>query len=119
MDLYSLTSIFNIVWLAPGEKFLPGNVKEFLQHVHAEKSKASKANLKYIKPQYYAEFDDFPPEMIVEHKRWDQRNKRMFDHRQILIDYIINLPVGARSLNWNLVTNEDIGTLIIFNNIMS
>ena len=33
-----------LVWLAPGEKFMPSSVTDFLHHVHAEKSKTPVKN---------------------------------------------------------------------------
>ena len=37
-----------LVWLAPNEKFLPGNVKTFLSNVHAEREKLSSQKIKDI-----------------------------------------------------------------------
>ena len=113
-----------LVWLAPGEKYMPGDVTEFLQHVHAEKTKANdKNNLnnnnnynnldenEYINPEQYYYYYDMENELSVfdDTRRWDRRNKRNFKDHNTLIDYITGLPVGENSENWFLVTNDQIG----------
>lgn len=40
---------------------------------------------------------------------WERRNKRTYQDENMLVDYIIDMPVGENSENWNLVTNDDLG----------
>lgn len=40
---------------------------------------------------------------------WERRNKRTYHDENLLMDYIIDMPVGENSENWNLVTNDDLG----------
>lgn len=106
-----------LVWLAPGEKFMPGNVNDFLRYVHAEKSTTTASVVPNKVPEeilelgeeYYYEVDNsltgegngqLPPA---------QRNKRTFREKKKLQDYVIDLPIGQRSLNWFLVSNDNIG----------
>lgn len=95
---------------------MPGDVTEFLHHVHAEKAK--------IKPHpdeqmltddlvehYYYDTDNelntiLSPQLP---NRWERRHKRTFKDKNYLLDYIIDLPVGEHSNNWFLVTNDDVG----------
>lgn len=42
---------------------------------------------------------------------WERRNKRTYQDENLLVDYIIDMPVGENSENWNLVTNDDLGEL--------
>lgn len=100
---------------------MPGDVTEFLQHVHAEKSKPSSTPLNEVNYEhlddeivrYYESENELnkiarrdgmePP------NQWENRNKRTFKDRNFLLDYIIDLPIGRRSANWFLVTNDDVG----------
>uniref|UniRef100_A0A1B0DFK0 Uncharacterized protein n=1 Tax=Phlebotomus papatasi TaxID=29031 RepID=A0A1B0DFK0_PHLPP len=43
---------------------------------------------------------------------WDRRNQRTFRGENLLVDYIIDMPVGEKSENWFLVTNDDIEDLL-------
>lgn len=109
-----------LVWLAPGEKFMPGNVNDFLRYVHAEKSTTGTSTLPSKVPEeilelgeeYYYEVDN---SLTVDGEGNGQltppvqRNKRMFREKQKLKDYVIDLPIGQRSLNWFLVSNDNIG----------
>ncbi len=109
-----------LVWLSPGEKFMPGDVTEFLQHVHAEKNKPSSTPLNEVNYEYlddeivrYYESENELNKIArrdgKEPNQWEKRNKRMFKDRNFLLDYIIDLPIGHRSANWFLVTNDDVG----------
>lgn len=40
---------------------------------------------------------------------WERRNKRTYHDENLLMDYIIDMPVGENSENWNLVTNDELG----------
>lgn len=102
-----------LVWLAPGEKFMPGDVTEFLPHVHAEKAKF-KLNMDdqtataadELMHQYYYDTDN---EFSTILSQISSRHKRTFKERNHLLRYIIDLPVGQHSNNWFLVTNDEIG----------
>lgn len=43
-------------------------------------------------------------------QNWERRNKRTYREDNLLMDYIIDMPIGENSENWFLVTNDDIGT---------
>lgn len=98
---------------------MPGDVTEFLQHVHAEKAK--------IKPTtdeqeiadeeqlfYYDTDNELSTILTQEQNQWERRHKRMFKDNNYLRNYIIDLPIGEHSSNWNLVTNDDIGMIFFF-----
>lgn len=104
-----------LVWLAPNEKFMPGDVTEFLQHVHAEKAKfkspaaTKETSTAYDDEQiYYYNTDNEFSTILGQDPAttWERRNKRMFN-------YIIDLPLGDYSSDWYLVTNDAIGKLSI------
>lgn len=112
-----------LVWLAPNEKFMPGDVTDFLQHVHAEKAKKPKngnaANLHDQQFQsddgddeqlYYYETANELNVILSQQDRhpWERRHKRMYKDNY-LFNYIIDLPIGEHSSNWFLVTNDNIG----------
>lgn len=40
---------------------------------------------------------------------WEGRNKRLYYDQSLFMEYIIGMPVGDTSENWNLVTNDDLG----------
>lgn len=112
-----------LVWLAPNEKFMPGDVTEFLQHVHAEKVKISKNNGNTQDQQFQT--DDGDDEQLYYYETanelnvilsqqdrhpWERRHKRMYKDNY-LFNYIIDLPIGEHSSDWYLVTNDNIGML--------
>lgn len=108
-----------LVWLAPNEKFMPGDVNEFLQHVHAEKMKKTKnARDQPLQSDdgddeqlYYYETANELNVLLSQpdHQHpWERRHKRMYKDNY-LFNYIIDLPIGEHSLNWFLVTNDNIG----------
>lgn len=88
---------------------MPGDVTEFLQHVHAEKAKSKKT---IDEPSYedidnmisyYDTANEFSTILGQETPNtWERRDKRMFN-------FIIDLPLGEYSSNWYLVTNDAIG----------
>uniref|UniRef100_A0A1B0CV26 Vacuolar protein sorting-associated protein 62 n=1 Tax=Lutzomyia longipalpis TaxID=7200 RepID=A0A1B0CV26_LUTLO len=101
-----------LVWLAPGEKFLPSAVTDFLHHVHAEKSRA-KEKIKAPPPPPTPELELSDNNIRRNgHDAWEKRNKRTFRGENLLVDYIIDMPVGENSENWFLVTNDDIEDLL-------
>lgn len=111
---------------------MPGDVTDFLQHVHAEKAKKSKnapANHKHNNIAYDQTFqsDDGDDEQLYYYETanelnvilsqqdrhpWERRHKRMYKDNY-LFNYIIDLPIGEHSSNWFLVTNDNIGMIII------
>lgn len=120
-----------MVWLAPGEQFMPGNVNDFLHHVHAEKGQKPSTNkdepVDLNDDIYYYEVGNgnelssiVPPDADIANvgdHEWPapvRRNKRMFKDNNFLLDYIIDLPIGKRSLNWFLVTNDKIGNIGVY-----
>lgn len=92
---------------------MPGDVTEFLQHVHAEKGKF-KSNVATKETStayddddeqiYYYNTDNEFSTILGQDPAttWERRNKRMFN-------YIIDLPLGDYSSDWYLVTNDAIG----------
>jgi hypothetical protein len=104
-----------LVWLAPNEKFLPGNVKTFLSNVHAEREKLSSQKIKdigenlskyshYYEDLVYYEGTDTKSNSAVQ----NNRKRRNFD-KDTSLEYIFELPIDDASENWFLVTNEEIG----------
>lgn len=108
-----------LVWLAPGEQFMPGNVNDFLRYVHAEKSTTTTKTeavpskvpdeILELAEEYYYEVDNSLAGDANGQMPPVERNKRMFREKKTLKDYVIDLPIGQRSLNWFLVTNDNIG----------
>lgn len=158
-----------LVWLAPGEKYMPSSVTDFLHHVHAEKLKTPTKKKYPTKAGDQVEEDgtggdgddddigdrDNEHELYLLHQHqqqlsekltaqlmrqqqlkrerlhpvsanrrtsdsqaassgihlnpWERRNKRTYQDENMLVDYIIDMPVGENSENWNLVTNDDLG----------
>ncbi|XP_055598095.1 uncharacterized protein LOC129747772 [Uranotaenia lowii] len=109
-----------LVWLAPNEKFLPGSVSTFLEHVHAEKAKIvtvypgneiSDVSELNQYPQYYDlenELTYYDPTV----RQAGNRNKRNFRDPSTSLDLLFDLPIGNESKNWYLVTNNDVEELI-------
>lgn len=112
-----------LVWLAPNEKFMPGDVNDFLHHVHAEKAKynvkdaqaSEQASLSSAldntdEQLFYYDVDNELSPLVTQSypMPWDRRHKRMFKD-DYLLNYIIDLPVGEHSADWFLVTNDNIG----------
>ncbi|XP_039432743.1 uncharacterized protein LOC120415324 [Culex pipiens pallens] len=110
-----------LVWLAPNEKYLPGSVTTFLEHVHAEKAKIvtvypgselqDVSELHHYSPYYYDnenELTYYDPTV----RQARNRNKRNFRDPATSLDLLFDLPIGNESKNWYLVTNNDIDELI-------
>lgn len=106
-----------LVWLAPNEKFMPGDVTDFLQHVHAEKAKKPHRHDQTFQSDdgddeqlYYYETANELNVLLSQQDRnpWERRHKRMYKDNY-LFNYIIDLPIGEHSSNWFLVTNDNIG----------
>lgn len=107
------------MWLAPNEKYLPGNVKTFLANVHAEREKPNSQRIKDIGDNlskyshyyedlvYYEEADASNKGTSVQ----NNRKRRNFD-RDTSLEYIFELPIDDASENWFLVTNEELGKLL-------
>lgn len=103
---------------------MPGDVTDFLQHVHAEKAKKPKnANTVNAHDQQQFDSDDGDDEQLYYYETanelnailsqqdrhpWERRHKRMYKDNY-LFNYIIDLPIGEHSSNWFLVTNDNIG----------
>lgn len=95
---------------------MPGDVTEFLQHVHAEKAKPHPHQEPYVAGDdddaqlYYYETSNELNTLLAQSDRhpWQHRHERMFKDNYLL-NYIIDLPIGEHSSNWHLVTNDNIG----------
>lgn len=110
-----------LVWLAPNEKFMPGDVTEFLQHVHAEKAKYHPHQEPYAvygdddddRLYYYETANELNAILAQpEQQQWQHRHQRMYKDNY-LFNYIIDLPIGEHSSNWHLVTNDNIGRFTV------
>lgn len=99
---------------------MPGNVKEFLRHVHAEKGKFysndaqidEQINVDDVDEQlfYYDAADELNVIPTESNKNsWEKRHLKIYDKHEYLFNHIIDFPIGAHSLNWFLVTNNNIG----------
>lgn len=101
---------------------MPGNVNNFLRYVHAEKSVTGTPAVPSKVPEeilelgeeYYYEVDNSLNGGAEGNGQLPaaERNKRMFREKKKLQDYVIDLPIGQRSLNWFLVSNDNIGKKI-------
>ncbi|XP_058458762.1 uncharacterized protein LOC131435168 [Malaya genurostris] len=109
-----------LVWLAPNEKYLPGSVSTFLEHVHAEKAKivtvypgneiSDVSELSHYPYNYDNENELTYYDPTVRQAR--NRNKRNFRDPATSLDLLFDLPIGNESKNWYLVTNNEIEELI-------
>lgn len=99
------------MWLAPNEKFLPGNVKTFLANVHAEREKPSSQKIKDIGDNLSHYYEDLVYYDGNDSRSATQNNRkrRNFD-KDTSLEYIFELPIDDASENWFLVTNEELGT---------
>uniref|UniRef100_A0A182W869 Uncharacterized protein n=1 Tax=Anopheles minimus TaxID=112268 RepID=A0A182W869_9DIPT len=108
-----------LVWLAPNEKYMPGDVSKFLEHVHAEEAKVVTVypgneiteldDLKHYDDGMTNELSYYDP---VDQRLGRFRNKRNFKDPSVSLDLLFNFPIGNESKNWYLVTNNDIEELI-------
>lgn len=112
-----------LVWLAPNEKFLPGDVRTFLSNVHAEREKQGNKKIKDIgdnlsKYSHYYQNDVFEdliyyegvdkPAVVGASTVQNNRKRRNFD-KDTSLEYIFELPIDDASENWYLVTNDELG----------
>ncbi|KAG5672685.1 hypothetical protein PVAND_002795 [Polypedilum vanderplanki] len=108
-----------LVWLAPNEKFLPGDVKTFLSNVHAEREKPNSQKIKDIgdnlsKYSHYYEdlvYYDGKTNAKIGIMAQNNRRRRNFD-KDTSLEYIFELPIDNASENWFLVTNEELDNLM-------
>lgn len=116
-----------LVWLAPNEKYLPGDVRTFLTHVHAEREKPGSHKIKDIgdnlgKYSHYYQNDGFEdliyyegvgvPSSIGGATTQNNRKRRNFD-KDTSLEYIFELPIDDASENWYLVTNDELGKVMV------
>lgn len=112
-----------LVWLAPNELFLPGNVKTFLTNVHAEREKNGDKKIKDIgdnlgKYSHYYQNDAFEdliyyeeaPEQAEGAAVQNNRKRRNFE-KDTSLEYIFELPIDDASEDWYLVSNDNLGEL--------
>lgn len=123
-----------LVWLAPNEKYLPGDVRTFLSNVHAEREKQGNKKIKDIgdnlgKYSHYYQNDGFEDliyyeEVSVSEKSaaaamiQNNRKRRNFD-RDTSLEYIFELPIDDASENWFLVTNDELGKGMVHDRYIS
>lgn len=116
-----------LVWLAPNEKFLPGDVNTFLTKVHAEREKHSNKKIKDIgdnlgKYSHYYQtngfedliyYEEIPlPENEATATVQNNRKRRNFD-KDTSLEHIFELPIDDASENWFLVTNDELGKAMV------
>lgn len=112
------------MWLAPNEQFLPGNVKTFLTHVHAEREKNGDKKIKDIgdnlgKYSHYYQNDAFEdliyyeeaPEQTEGVPAVQNNRKRRNFEKDTSLEHIFELPIDDASENWYLVSNDNLGEL--------
>lgn len=126
-----------MVWLAPGELFMPGNVNDFLRNVHAEKSTMAAASqqtadilnvddmLLYELDREIGQSEEaesqrlamlsstpMPPTDGQHHPPdWHHRQPQPVP-RSVRMERVIDLPIGRRSLDWFLTANGDVDALL-------
>lgn len=104
------------MWLAPNEKFLPGDVKTFLANVHAEREKPNTKKIKDIGDNYSHYYEDLVYYEGSSSKSGtmvpSNRKRRNFE-KDTSLEYIFELPIDSQSENWFLVTNEQLGEDLI------
>lgn len=120
-----------LVWLAPGEQFMPGNVNDFLRNVHAEKSTVAASSVL----QQTADILDVSDDVLLYEldreignseeaaEGGEHRNKNNDASRSLRPDNnyeapplrapfrmerVIDLPIGKRSVDWYLTANGDV-----------
>lgn len=113
------------MWLAPNEKFLPGDVRTFLTNVHAEREKQGSQAIKDIgdnlgKYSHYYQNNGFEDLIYYEGvaapsaggATQNNRKRRNFD-KDTSLEYIFELPIDDASENWFLVTNDELGKVTV------
>lgn len=106
--------------MAPNEKYLPGAVATFLEHVHAEKAKIvtvypGNEISDVSELNHYSYYYDNENELTYYDptvRQAGSRNKRNFRDPATSLDRLFDLPIGNESKDWYLVTNNDIEELI-------
>lgn len=100
-----------LVWLAPNEKYLPGDVRTFLANVHAEREKPNNKKIKDV-GENYSQYEDLVYYDGSSSKSGtmvsNNRKRRNFE-KDTSLEYIFDLPIDEASENWFLVTNEELG----------
>lgn len=99
-----------LVWLAPNEKFLPGDVKTFLANVHAEREKPNTKKIKDIGENYeqYEDLVYYGSTAKTGTMVSNNRKRRNFE-KDTSLEHIFELSIDDASENWFLVTNEELG----------
>lgn len=106
---------------------MPGNVKTFLSHVHAEREKPSNKKIKDIgdnlgKYSQYYKNNGFEDLIYYESSNREaptgtkttaqsSRKRRNFDKKETSLEFIFELPINDASENWYMVTNEELGRI--------
>lgn len=103
-----------LVWLAPGEKFMPSSTTVFLKNVHAERGKKSTNNIHDIseitdlnKYSYYYYYND-ENELTYYDPIVNNRNKRNYRDKNVIFS-ALDMTMGEKSEEWFLVTNDNVG----------
>lgn len=124
-----------MVWLAPGEQFMPGNVNDFLRNVHAEKSTVAAASVLHQTADILDVSDDvllYELDREIGHSEEQQQHmpassgvagatqqtvKEAVKMKTAswsspirVFERVIDLPIGKRSQDWFLTTNADVDT---------
>lgn len=104
-----------LVWLAPGEQFMPGDVDDFLKHVHPELPQAKPPGVQAIydlneHPDKYFEYmNDIKELHELQSNLITNRIKRNYRNPSNGKDGL--LPIGEDSEKWFLVSNKAIEEL--------
>lgn len=93
-----------LVWLAPGERFMPSDVNEFLRHVHVHEQENS--NIK----KYFAKFLKGTRYQVEENP--SKKDFQILDRNFIYNDFINNPSFQEISEKSYLVTNNEIDELL-------
>jgi hypothetical protein len=101
---------------------MPGDVRVFLSNVHAEREKPSNKKIQDIsdnlnKYSYYYDYDAYKDLIYYDgngalNAKPGIRNKRNFE-RETSLEHIFELPIENSSEDWFLVTNEDLGNILL------
>ena len=96
-----------LVWLAPGEKFMPMDVDEFLKHVHPERvgPRPQVYDLNEHPEKYAEYYNDIKEIQDMQDSLMSNRIKRNYRNPLSIVD---GIPIGEDSEKWHLVTNSDL-----------
>lgn len=100
-----------LVWLAPGEQFMPGDVDDFLKHVHPELPQAKPGviyDLNEHPDKYFEYMNDIKELQELQSNLITNRIKRNYRNPSNAMD---QLPTGEESEKWFLVSNKAIEEL--------